>query len=251
MLKVIRERFRQGHRTIAFPGSAPVLPARFRGMPSVDQGKCLCGCSVCVEVCPQQAIRKGNVLALDLGRCVFCGECVTACPEQAIKLTNGFAMATRTRHGLVYKCEDLDLAKALEPGLLTVFGKSLKLRQVSAGGCSACEADINVLSTVVFDLGRFGIQVVASPRHADGLLVTGPVTSNMRQALLDTYAAMPDPRLVVACGACAISGGPFRDSAHVKNGLEGIIPVDLYLPGCPPHPLTIMDGLLRLLGRIA
>lgn len=165
-------------------------------------------------------------------------------------LTTGFAMATRTRDGLIYDCEGLPLARALEPRLLSMFGKSFKLRQVSAGGCNACEADVNVLGTVVFDLGRFGIQVVASPRHADGLLVTGPVTSNMHQALADTYAAIPDPRVVIACGACAISGGPFRDSAHVKNGLEGVMPVDLYLPGCPPHPLTILDGLLRLLGRI-
>lgn len=248
---MIRERLRQGHRTIVFPGSMPVLPPRFRGVPGIDQGKCVSGCSLCVDVCPQQAIRKVSTLDLDLGRCVFCGECVIACPGQAIKLTNGFAMATRTRDGLHFNGEQLALAKALEPRLLSVFGKSLRLRQVSAGGCNACEADVNVLSTVVFDLGRFGIQVVASPRHADGLLVTGPVTSNMRQALADTYAATPDPRVVIACGSCAISGGPFRDSADVKNGLDGIIPVDLYLPGCPPHPLTILDGLLRLLGRMS
>jgi Ni,Fe-hydrogenase III small subunit len=131
-----------------------------------------------------------------------------------------------------------------------LFGRSLKLRQVSAGGCNACETDTNVLSTVVFDLGRFGIQFVASPRHADGLLVTGPVSRNMELALRKTYEAVPEPRIVIALGACAISGGPYRGHPEVRDGADSLLPVDLYIPGCPPHPLTILDGLLRLLGRL-
>jgi Ni,Fe-hydrogenase III small subunit len=121
---------------------------------------------------------------------------------------------------------------------------------VSAGGCNGCESDVNVLGTPVFDLGRFGIQYVASPRHADGLLITGPVTENMRLALKKTWDAVPPPRIVIATGACAISGGPYIDHAEQHNGADAVVPVDLYIPGCPPHPYTILDGLLRLLGRM-
>src|SRR5262249_11131793 len=123
-------------------------------------------------------------------------------------------------------------------------------RQVSAAGCNACEADLNVLNTIVFDLGRFGIQFVASPRHADGIVVTGPISENMREALLTTYAAVPAPKLVIAVGACAISGGPYIGNPEGHNGCGSLVPVHLYLPGCPPHPLTILDGLLRLLDRL-
>ena len=129
-------------------------------------------------------------------------------------------------------------------------GRSLKLRQVSAGGCNGCEVEVNVLNTVVFDLGRFGIQFVASPRHADGLVVTGPVTTHMREALRQTYEAVPAPKIVIAVGACAISGGPYVDHPEVSNGAGATLPVDLLVPGCPPHPWTILDGLLRLLGRL-
>jgi Ni,Fe-hydrogenase III small subunit len=136
----------------------------------------------------------------------------------------------------------------LDPPLRRLFRRSLKLRQVSAGGCNACEADTNVLTTLTFDLSRFGIQFVASPRHADGLLITGPVTANMRLALEKTYAAVPSPKIVIAVGACAISGGLFADHPEVHKGAADVVPVDLFIPGCPPNPWTILDGLLRLLG---
>ena len=156
----------------------------------------------------------------------------------------------RTRETLDFEGAALPLAKVLDAKLLSLFGRSLKLRQVSAGGCNACEADVNVLSTIGWDLGRFGIQVVASPRHADGLLVTGPVTRNMELALRKTWAAVPPPKIVIAVGACAISGGPYYDRPEQLGGAASVVPVDLFVPGCPPHPLTILDGLLRLLGKL-
>jgi Ni,Fe-hydrogenase III small subunit len=167
-----------------------------------------------------------------------------------VQFGHDYRLATRTRDDLNLRGHAIKLAHALDARSRRLFGRSLKLRQVSAGGCNGCEADVNVLNTVVFDLGRFGIQFVASPRHADGLLITGPVTENMRLALQKTYDAVPAPKLVVAVGACAISGGPYKDHAEVNNGADPVISVDLFVPGCPPHPLTILDGLLRLLGKM-
>jgi Ni,Fe-hydrogenase III small subunit len=193
---------------------------------------------------------EGERPRLDLGRCLFCADCVAACPHGVMSFTGDHRLAVRQREELVTADGRVPLAQAVDARLRRLFGRSLKLRQVSAGGCNACEADVAVLSTVVFDLGRFGIQIVASPRHADGLLITGPVTENMKLALEKTYAAVADPKLVIAVGACAISGGPYLDHPEVHNGAASVVPVDLFIPGCPPHPLTILDGLLRLLGRL-
>jgi Ni,Fe-hydrogenase III small subunit len=187
---------------------------------------------------------------LDLGRCLFCTECMDACPEGAIRFTRDWRLATRRRQDLVLDGNELELAQALDEKIRRLYGRSFKLRQVSAGGCNGCEADVNVLSTVVFDLGRFGIQFVASPRHADGLLITGPLTANMRLALRKAYQAVPPPRVVIAVGACAISGGPYAGHPEVGDGASALVPIDLFVPGCPPHPFTILDGLLRLLDRL-
>lgn len=252
MLKALRERIRQGRRTFPYPERMPELPERFRGLPVIDVSKCREGCRECAEACPTSAIAVADgSLQLDLGRCLFCTECASACPEQALHYTAEFRLAARRREELILGDGDvLQLARALDVKARKLFGHSLKLRQVSAGGCNGCEVEVNVLNTVVFDLGRFGIQFVASPRHADGLLVTGPVTATMREALRLAYESVPAPKIVIAVGACAISGGPYAGHPEVANGADSMLPVDLYVPGCPPHPWTILDGLLRLLGRL-
>lgn len=251
MLQAILTRFRQGHRTMVYPDAPLPLPPRFRGLPQLDASRCGDGCRDCAAVCPYGAISASGPLTLDMGKCLFCADCAAACPGDAITFSTDARLAGRSRESLTVTAgEQYHPSGALESELLRLFGRSLKLREVSAGGCNACEADTNVLSTIGWDLGRFGIQFVASPRHADGLFVTGPVSENMRLALLDTYAAIPEPKLVIVAGACAINGGPFKDHAEVHNGADSFVPVDLYIPGCPPHPLTILDGLLRLVGRI-
>ncbi|MBK9373562.1 MAG: hydrogenase [Holophagales bacterium] len=252
MIRTLLARMSQKHRTILWPdGPAPALAQRYRGLPAIDTARCPEGCRDCASVCPTEAISfAGGKPQLDLGRCLFCPECEAACPEKAISFTSDYRLSVRARDDLRLEGAALPLAKALDAKLLSLFGRSLKLRQVSAGGCNACEADVNVLGTIGWDLGRFGIQVVASPRHADGLLITGPVTKNMELALKKTWDAVPPPKIVIAVGACAISGGPYHDRPEQLGGAAAVVPVDLFVPGCPPHPLTILDGLLRLLGRL-
>jgi Ni,Fe-hydrogenase III small subunit len=212
----------RAHRgqTLASPTMGPVFPERFRGRPA-----------------------PRALPVLDLGACLFAPE-----ELEGALWTHDIRMASRTREGLVTHGDDRHRATPLDAPLRSLLGRSLRLRSVSSGSCNGCEAELAALGNIVFDLARFGIQFVASPRHADGILITGAVTTNMRDALERTYAAVPDPRIVVAVGACAASGGPFRGSPEVL-GIPATIPVDLWVPGCPPHPLTILDGLLRLLGR--
>jgi Ni,Fe-hydrogenase III small subunit/NAD-dependent dihydropyrimidine dehydrogenase PreA subunit len=249
--KVLRARISQGRKTLDFPAPELALPDRYRGAPVIDGAACRDGCQTCVEVCPTDAIAfEERGPALDLGRCLFCGECELRCPERAIRFGRDHRMATSGRQDLQVRDGGIRLARAFEDRVRRIYGRSLRLRQVSAGGCNACEADVHVLSTVVFDLSRFGIQFVASPRHADGILVTGALSRNMHVALEKTRAAVPEPCFVIAVGACAISGGPYRGHPEVLDGIEGKLRVDLYVPGCPPHPWTILDGLLRLLGQI-
>jgi len=250
MLDLLRTRLNQGTRTSGFPKEVPEFPERFRGRPIFDASRCGDGCRECAQSMPSALIQLGGTATMDVGACLFSPEEATACPEGAVRFTGEFRMAGSTRQGLRSATGEVELARALDERSRRLFGRSLRLRSVAAGSCSGCESELTALSNVVFDLARFGVQFVASPRHADGIVITGAVSSNMRAALRTTYDAVPDPRLVIAVGACAINGGPFRGSPEVADGVPDDLPVDLWIPGCPPHPMTVLDGLLRLLGRI-
>ena len=273
MLNLILERLRQGRRTLRYPrGKPPTLSPRFRGLPQLDASRCAKGCRDCIAACPTGALAASRATIAgsraaeaargplwDLGKCLFCTDCTAACPRGAIGFSQDWRLAARRREELVLGAAGsagFHLTPAAGAGGPPVstgarrFRRSFAIRQVSAGGCNACEADCNVLSTIAWDLGRFGIHFVASPRHADALLVTGPVTRNMRLALEKTWQAVPSPKLLIASGACAISGGPYAGFPESGDGVARLLPVDLYVPGCPPHPLTLLDGLLRLLGRL-
>jgi Ni,Fe-hydrogenase III small subunit len=244
MLKIIRNRIEQGCKTTLYPQEPINLYKRYRGLPQI-KGDCPPAIvKQCAAACPQDAISIEEV-KIDLGRCTFCGRCENVADGAFVTFTQDFSMGTATREALI-SCGSLpDLAAHAKKHFKKLFGRSLQLRQVSAGGCNSCEADTNVLNTPFFDLSRFGIDFVASPRHADGIHVTGPISKNMQTALLATYDAIPAPKVVIAAGACSISGGPFYGSPEIIGDLSTILPVDLFIPGCPPHPLTTLHALLH------
>ena len=250
MFDLLKSRFSHGYQAVKDIPGAKVNP-KYRGFPVVSPS--LAGSeipSVC-EQCPSQAILT-SPLRVDLGRCVFCGEC--AHRTKAIAFTNFHHTASTSREHLVigegmtpeqYEKAAFEACK----GIHSYFGRSLKLRSVSAGGCNACEWELGASSNVNFDMGRYGIDMVASPRHADGIVITGPVSENMAAALEDTWSAIPSPKIVIAMGSCAISGGVFDGSPAVNRKFFNSVKVDLFIPGCPPHPLTVVNGILGLVGR--
>ncbi len=245
MIKALIERLKQGFRTGAFPlRGEPSLPPDFRGRPEIDDDISPEEFARAQAACPvrQALFCDFEGAKLDMGRCIFCGRCAEACDK--IRFTREYRLAVFNRADLVVKAGDHDYAppRQTDPQA-RALRHSLQLREVSAGGCAACELDANVLGTLAWDMGRFGIRFVASPRHADAIYLTGPVSENMRTALEKTYAAAPEPKFLIAAGACAISGGLYE---------HGHLPARpaLFIPGCPPHPATTLEGLCRFIGRL-
>lgn len=246
MFKSIAVRVSQGTQYIKDPRKAN--PAGFRGKPVIGAALCAEGCTACLDSCPTDAITL-NPVKIDLGRCVMCGDCEPACPSAKISFVNDFRLASTERTGLVVSKSqpDIDPIK-VSSALRKRFGRSLKLRVVSAGGCSGCELEINAVWNVNFDFGRYGIDIVASPRHADGLVLSGVLNQNMAQSLQLCWDGIPDPKFVIAVGACAISGSPFEGASGIERSFLKRFTPSLYIPGCPPHPLTFICGVLDLLG---
>lgn len=246
MLQEIKIIHHNGKQFIPDPTSAEV-PAPFRGRPEisfekVDESK-LANC------CPLNAIST-NPVTINLAKCNFCGECAFRFPEK-IRFTNDHKISSNKLKNLVISEGEQNKIEfdqnSIDPKIKTTFGKSLKLRQVSAGGDNSCEFELNACGNANFDMGRYGIEFVASPRHADGVVVTGPISENMAEALKITWEAIPSPKLFILCGVDAISGGIFADSAAIDRSMLKDVKVDLYIPGNPPHPLTIINGLLNLI----
>lgn len=220
---------------------------RFRGLPTVNPNNPSIY-KECQLLCPTNALRDD--FKVDLGKCTMCGECQRYCESinsDTIKFSTFHKISATNREDL-YVNGEISPIKAKNE-IKKIFGRSLKLRQVSAGGCNSCEMELNACSNANFDMGRYGVEFVASPRHADGIVITGPVTKNMAKALEDTFFACPAPRIVIVVGACAISGGVFQDSEELDRSFFERHKPDLYIPGCPAHPLTIINGIIEFLGR--
>lgn len=248
MYKGIKIRLAQGEPVIKDIHNVK-LPALFRGMPKLSPEKCPDGCNICAEACPSDAISL-NPIKIDLGKCTFCPTCSEACPENVIEFTNEYHLSCSSREQLIFSGNTPFIKpQTASEEIKKHFGRSLKLRQVSAAGCNGCELELNALGNVNFDMGRYGIEFVASPRHADGIVITGPLSKAMSLALYDTYEAVPEPKIVIAFGACAISGGIFKNSTETDRSFFDKFKVDLFIPGCPPHPLTFISGVLDWLGR--
>lgn len=221
----------------------PDLPPYAQGLPYInDNAECGSGCDECVSVCPTNAIEnKDSKIKLDLGACINCSLCIETCSTGVIQKSLSTKTARSKRDQLILPLPE-DSRIQEEPDQHGLFQKSLSVRVVSTG-CSACDLEIGAAFNPIFDASRFGVNFVASPRTADALLVTGPCPKGMQEALLRTYEAMPGPKLVIACGTCAISGGVHKNGYADANGLESLLKIDVYIPGCPPHPWSIIHGL--------
>jgi Ni,Fe-hydrogenase III small subunit len=225
------------------------VPGIFRGRPIISSAEV--DIEKLVKLCPTRAI-SANPVSVDLGKCLFCGECASVFPQK-IRFTKDYKISSNSRDGLIVN-EGIDTPIALNPSLIRkeitkLFRRSFKLRQVSAGGDNSCEWELGASNNVNFDMERFGIEFVASPRHADGVVITGPITENMAEPLQICYDAMPDPKILILVGTDAISGGMFADSPAINRGFLEKYKIDLFVPGNPAHPLTYINGVLDLIGR--
>lgn len=276
MFKILQKSIRTGIATAPYPPGPDAVSGFFRGRPEFDLAEWR-DARPAAEACPTGAITTVDhdhtrKVTIDYGRCVFCGGCAEASSDGAVRVTREFALAAVDRRGLVITAEYVlnadgthDRLLATEDGcaarteevgdkvaaaIRKLLGRSLAIREVDAGSCNGCELEIGALNNPVHDIERFGIHFVASPRHADMLLVTGPVTRNMAPALRKTYAATPDPKVVTAVGACGISAGIFGQNYAIAGAVDEVLPVDVYIPGCPPRPEALLDGILLAVERL-
>ena len=278
MFKILKRALATGVVTTDYP-AIPLEPlATLRGRPMIDFEKAV-DCLPAALVCPTGALTVEDKLdsrkvTLDYGRCIFCGLCAEAATDSTIRITGEVELAAQHRSHLVssayYRVDAagkqrfLQMAPAelqtsdaeqvikerLRDKIRNVLGRSLQIREVDAGSCNGCEVEITGLNSPIYDVERLGIRFVASPRHADMLLVTGPVTRDMEIPLKKAYNATPEPRLVVAVGACGCSGGIFGCTYASLGGVDQVIPVDVYIPGCPPPPQALLHGILLAVGRL-
>ena len=278
MFKILKKTAQTGLVTIGYPEKPAVMQLRYRGAPRFDFAAWN-DPPAAAEACPTGAISVTSLeeggeetgrVTVDYGLCIYCGQCAEA--DSSIKMTREFELACRNRRDLVITAEygpnadgsqvelkslqrgaspvDENLVHQVKNRIHDVLGRSLAIREVDAGSCNGCEVEITALNNPIYDLERLGIHFVASPRHADMLLVTGPVTRNMELALLKTWRAVPDPKVVVAVGACGISGGIFGRNYATLGGVDQVVPVDVYIPGCPPRPHALLQGILLAVGRM-
>ena len=244
-LKILNQHGRQFIPDI----TKPQLPGPFKGRPEISLEKV--DEDALAALCPTGAISKAPV-SIDLGKCVMCGECAFAFPSK-IKFTKDYKIATNIRENLIVKEGDLNTITLSESKIRNeiqrLFGRSIKLREISAAGANADEAELNACGNVNFDMGRFGIEFLASPRHCDGIVITGPISENMAEALQICYDAVPDPKIIILVGTDAISGGIHSGSKALNRSFLDRYPIDLYVPGNPPHPLTFVNGVLELIRK--